>query len=423
MSRRPARRPRKSTAAQYFGNFAAASHAHGRERRKVFRTVGTQRAHRSDRLQAIFDWLTGLPPADAAALRADVLGTVMLRPSALLLSSAGILLMSGTAAVLLGRAWATDWFVFDLIMLAIRIAVAARYQRGGRRMPDHVARVTVCLTATVLMVFALGCSASFYTAVRPVPMIATTSMMALIAGLATRWAALPRLAVPAIAAMSVPFATAIVLADHGHFRVAVLQFAVVVAGTAALTLQNHRTLAAMFRAERRAHALAMTDALTGLPNRAGLMAQLDRLTTAPVHPAMALLFVDMDGFKAINDRFGHGVGDAVLCETARRLDAATGAHFTCRLGGDEFVVLIEGGEAALAPTIARRIADALASPIDTAAADPIVAGASVGIAFGSAAAATSAERMLAEADRALYLAKRAGGGREVMLDAGVSAAA
>ena len=215
------------------------------------------------------------------------------------------------------------------------------------------------------------------------------------------------------------FLFAILTADAGSFRPGALQFAVVAAGTAALTLQNHRALVAMFRAERRARALAMTDVLTGLPNRGGLIARLDGRRGAS---GLAQLFVDMDGFKAVNDRHGHAAGDRVLVEAAVRLAAIAAPHFTCRLGGDEFVVMIEGREVATAGTIARRIADTLAEPFEDIAAEPILAGASVGIAFASTALCDP-EQVLAEADRALYLAKRAGGGREVVIEAAALAAA
>ncbi|MGN6619587.1 MAG: diguanylate cyclase domain-containing protein [Sphingomonas sp.] len=372
----------------------------------------------TDRLQRLFDWFTGLDREEAAAFAGDVLATVMLRPLALLLSSAGILLMSGTAALMLDRPWATAWFIADVILLAVRIAVTWHYQRRGGRMPDKVARITVCLTIGVLLMFGLGCAASFATGIRPIPMIATTSIMALIAGLATRWAALPRLAIPAIAILATPFFVAILVTDGGHFRAAAAQFAVVVAGTAALSLQNHRALVALFRAERRAQSLAMTDVLTGLPNRAALLARLERLhqLASAGESSIALLFVDMDGFKAVNDRHGHAAGDRVLIEAGARLTAVVQPHFTCRLGGDEFVVLIDGRGVSMASATARRIADALAEPFTGIAADRIVAGASVGIAFGTAARG-DAEQGLADADRALYLAKRAGGGREVVIQA------
>src|SRR3546814_13454102 len=94
-------------------------------------------------------------------------------------------------------------------------------------------------------------------------------MMGLVAGLATRWAALPRLALFTIVLYAIPFCIAGMVADGGSFVAGAMQFLIVTTGTAALTLQNHRTLVAMLRAERKARALAETDVLTGLPNRAG----------------------------------------------------------------------------------------------------------------------------------------------------------
>src|SRR5579875_3451741 len=101
---------------------------------RVDATVGGRRSR--ERLIRLFDWLSALPADEAPLLRAEIIGTVMLRPVALLLSSAGILLMSATAALLLHRVWAIAWFATDLVMLAVRLGIAVRFQRRGRRMPE-----------------------------------------------------------------------------------------------------------------------------------------------------------------------------------------------------------------------------------------------------------------------------------------------
>ncbi|TPG41039.1 GGDEF domain-containing protein [Sphingomonas koreensis] len=382
--------------------------------------------HRGDRLLRLFDWFTALTAEEAVLFRPEIMAIVMLRPLSLLLSSGGILMMSGAAMVLADRPWATAWFVTDLALLAVRLTVALRFQLGGRPMPDRISRMTVLLAFIVFMVFGAGCTATFLLATRPLPMIATASMMGLIAGLATRWAALPRLAIPAIAMVAVPFCAAVAIAANGDFAIGAIQFALVAAGTAALTLQNHRSIVAMLRAERRARVLAMTDVLTGLPNRAGLIDALDRFsaTAEPGADAgMALLFVDLDGFKVVNDRHGHAAGDRVLIEVGARMAALAGGHFACRLGGDEFVVLIQGRDVAVAGAMARRIAAELARPFAGVAEEDITLGASVGIALGSAVGADP-HQVLADADAALYNAKRAGGGREMLVEsAGRSAAA
>jgi len=189
-----------------------------------------------------------------------------------------------------------------------------------------------------------------------------------------------------------------------------------IAATAALTLQNNRTLVALFRAERRNRVLATTDSLTGLPNRAGLIAELNRLRTAATDGQdgeITSLFVDLDSFKAVNDRFGHSAGDRVLAAAAARLRAVAAPHFVCRLGGDEFVVVMNSSDRAVATFVARHIAERMREPIEGCAAEPVLIGASIGVAFGSIAN-RDAEQILAEADMALYLAKDAGGGRHAI---------
>src|SRR3546814_860426 len=145
-------------------------------------------------LVRLFDWLTTLPPDEAARHRGDILATAMLSPFALLTSSLGILMMSLLAMLFTQAPWATAWFVADVLLLGARFALAWRYQIRGGAIPDAIARRTICLTCLVFVLFSAGCSASLMTAIPPLPMVATASMMGLVAGLATRWAALPRLA-------------------------------------------------------------------------------------------------------------------------------------------------------------------------------------------------------------------------------------
>jgi diguanylate cyclase (GGDEF)-like protein len=160
---------------------------------------------------------------------------------------------------------------------------------------------------------------------------------------------------------------------------------------------------------------SLHDPLTGLPNR--LLFQ-DRLWHAlergrREQTPTSVLIVDLDGFKAINDRHGHGVGDGVLAVIATRLRIAAAPHFVCRLGGDEFVVVMETIDRNLVTFVARHISERLGEPIRDVAEVPVHASASVGIAFGSIIN-RNAERILADADKALYLAKEAGGGRHAI---------
>jgi diguanylate cyclase (GGDEF)-like protein len=156
---------------------------------------------------------------------------------------------------------------------------------------------------------------------------------------------------------------------------------------------------------------AFHDALTGLPNRRLFFDRLSHaLEIASRRPsATALLFLDVDRFKAVNDTFGHGTGDAVLVGVARTLTNAVRASDTvARLGGDEFVVLCEDlRDTDEAVELARRIVDDLAAPM-AACGHVLSVSASVGIAVD--ADGTDADNFLMRADHAMYVAKRRGPG-------------
>ncbi len=169
--------------------------------------------------------------------------------------------------------------------------------------------------------------------------------------------------------------------------------------------------------QARLELLARVDTLTGLPNRRQFderMAQAMGRTRRSLQP-MAVLYLDIDHFKSINDSLGHGVGDAVLCEFARRLEACVRATDTvARLAGDEFVILLEGIEGGKeAGQIAAKVV-ACIRPLFDVAAPPLAVTASVGVATYEGAVQSAAE-MLALADRALYRAKRLGRDRYALV--------
>lgn len=162
--------------------------------------------------------------------------------------------------------------------------------------------------------------------------------------------------------------------------------------------------------EQQLAALARTDALTGLPNRYSFNEQL-AVVIKRTHRAQsltALLFLDIDRFKLINDGHGHGVGDEVLREFARRLlGLVRGTDFVGRLAGDEFVVVLEGlRTAAEAEAVAGKIIEAINRPFVTAAGELSIA-TSIGIAVHPGDE-LGGEELLGRADQALYLAKGAG---------------
>jgi diguanylate cyclase (GGDEF)-like protein len=156
--------------------------------------------------------------------------------------------------------------------------------------------------------------------------------------------------------------------------------------------------------------LAFRDALTGLPNR---LLFDDRVGSAVERctrdgSTLAVLFVDLDGFKPINDSFGHAFGDEVLREMARRLATQARATDTvARVGGDEFVLLLEGRpDTTSAAQIAQGIIDVLSEPV-LVREHEVRLSCSVGIAMYPADGPR--EQLMTHADAAMYAAKRAGG--------------
>ena len=180
------------------------------------------------------------------------------------------------------------------------------------------------------------------------------------------------------------------------------------------------------RAEQRLTHQARHDDLTGLPNRAHLIERLD----AAIERAhcgdetqFAMLFLDLDRFKLVNDSIGHASGDGMLIEVGRRISAVLGPHdMVARLGGDEFAVLLERMPSPLrAEEVASRILEALGQPMIVAGRE-LFPSASIGIALWGPTY-RHGEELLRDADAAMYRAKSAGRDRSMLFDAQMRAEA
>ena len=168
---------------------------------------------------------------------------------------------------------------------------------------------------------------------------------------------------------------------------------------------------------------ALHDPLTGLPNR---VLFVDRLSHALVRRArseggLAVLFVDLDDFKEVNDKMGHAVGDELLRLVAIRLRGVLRAEDTaCRMGGDEFAFLLEDADIPQAEVVAGRILGALNQPFELGGQSTTLS-ASLGIAVRSgavdeASSTSTADELLRDADTAMYAAKSLGKGRVRVFD-------
>ncbi|MGN8551193.1 UNVERIFIED_CONTAM: sensor domain-containing diguanylate cyclase [Microbacterium sp. SLM126] len=180
----------------------------------------------------------------------------------------------------------------------------------------------------------------------------------------------------------------------------------------ALANQAAQALATLRLQTRLAHA-ATHDEVTGLPNRRLLEAELgDIIGTS----ACAAIFIDLDGFKSVNDRLGHQAGDRMLRDAGLRILSAVRADdLVARYGGDEFVLACRVTDPAVAREIAGRILDELrGDPEHPAAAPPLRA--SIGVAVAPEGSRLRAEQLIRRADLAMYRAKSSGGDRIVLAE-------
>ena len=245
--------------------------------------------------------------------------------------------------------------------------------------------------------------------------LAPTTMMGITSGIATRNSGAPRFAIAQIMLCDVPLQFVLPFLGHPWMLLSVLQCPLFIVGMIATVHRLNQSYIVVVLAERDSERRATHDSLTGKLNRDGLTAALSRdLHRAALHDgAFALLYMDLDGFKSVNDGFGHAAGDELLRRAADRFAAAIPE--TCRLGrfgGDEFIVLAPGFDAVAAAAMGDALVAAIGHPFEMKPGFEIPIGVSIGIA--SATPQSTVDNLLAAADAALYQAKSGGKGRCIL---------
>ena len=339
----------------------------------------------------------------AGALYALAWQFVLADAQAQLTPGASLMFLVVTALELLGAALA-------LVLMArtapTRNGYALRLLAGGLGTFAATAVVAVHNRTEALPWYATGAAAGYLTAASLIALASRTALPSaddtgqrVFSGV---WPLLPY----------VPAALAVVEIVHVYVRTTTLPPVLVWLLLSTVTIAMFRQLLMLItirRLVRGLHHQAHHDTLTGLPNRAAFYAAAaGELASAPADRYTAVLLVDLDGFKLVNDTLGHAAGDALLVTVGRRLQAALRDSDTAaRLGGDEFVALLpELAAPEQADEVARRLLDRIQQPMSIAGREMRIR-ASIGIALGRNGG-PGLEQLLHHADTALYQAKDAG---------------
>lgn len=369
----------------------------------------TRNAFTPPRLAAL-RWLTDPGRHVPAEIRTRLLGEIFGSPKAIIVGVINGLLFNVLALAMLGGSVFAAFIVFDLALSVLRIVVvqhAVGRARAGATTPTDLYLVTaICWCALQ--------GAIAFEAVRggnpTLSLLAATSTMALVGPISARNFGAPRYAMLLVCLCELPFLSAAMLWGDRWMLVLLAQIPLFLYGVNAVVARIQVMAMANIQAEHDSSRHARHDALTGLLNRFGLMKRLDA-EYAGGREDFIMFYLDLDGFKPINDSFGHPVGDLILSAVADRLRGATRpTDLVCRLGGDEFVVIArrlspaEGGK--LADTLIRAVAD---GPFLLPGLPPLRVGISVGFACSPEDGSDCAD-LQRKADMALYEAKRAGRG-------------
>ncbi len=356
-------------------------------------------------------WLLNSP----AAPNAEAQGFLL----AQMLGSAASAVMGSfcSALVLAGAALRTGQPLFEILLACeaamVCLRLAERRNRPRRMRKDGGVR-SVSIGPSVLLsllwcAFQGGVAFLLMRSGDPVlQVLSATLAMALLGPICARNYAAPRFAALLVMLCDLPFVAGAVLSGEPYLLLILALTPPFLIGAFQIIRTFHDTLLSRLVAEQETRRIATRDSLTGVLNRYGMDEALKALSPGPER-TMALLAIDLDGFKQVNDAHGHGAGDLVLMEVARRLQAHLHEDdLLGRMGGDEFMIVLRNAEPASIPRLAERLVRAVSeAPVRLGPERETWVGISLGYACLPEDAATSVELRL-RADQALYDAKEAG---------------
>ncbi|RYF04127.1 MAG: sensor domain-containing diguanylate cyclase, partial [Oxalobacteraceae bacterium] len=301
---------------------------------------------------------------------------------------------------------------FEVLLITWRFADRRRRRRLSEIDPEHVPPVDASVLISLLWCTLQGISAfTIMSGDDPVMrVLSSTLVMAMIGPICARNYAAPRFAFLLILLCDLPFVIG-AAASHERWLIIIVPITPpFLLGAMQIIGSFHRTMLLMLAAQERNLHLAEHDSLTGILNRQGMDAALGQVWP-DASRKMALVSIDLDGFKQVNDRHGHSAGDLVLVEVAKRIRTAlSDEHLLGRMGGDEFMVIKRDvSPADVGPFVEELITSISNQPYELSDGTTARVGASIGFACLPEDASSAVELRM-RADQALYQAKRAGRG-------------
>ena len=354
----------------------------------------------------VFRWLTDPGPGVPREIRNDLLGELFAAPKAVIAGVINGLILNVAALGLHAGAIFAAFAAIDLVLAVVRIRVVRRAldaAEGGRPTPTDLYLLTA--TCWYALLGAMAFMATF-SAIVPLQLLAITYVVGMVGPICARNYAAPRYALTAIVLCEVPLVLGAGLSGNPWMLIMVLQTPLFLYGATTVIRRIQAMAVAALMSEHESSRRARHDPLTGLLNRLGL----DEALSA-ARNIFTLYFLDLDGFKAINDNFGHPAGDKALVGVAARLLSIVSADdIVARLGGDEFVVVASNLSPPLATLFAERLVRAVADePYVIDGIGPVRVGVSVGYICVPEDAGHD-DDLLEKIDAALYDAKGAGKG-------------
>ncbi|MGD9658894.1 MAG: diguanylate cyclase [Methylocystis sp.] len=356
---------------------------------------------------AVMRWLVNSSPGAPVDIQLKLIRSLF---GTLPVFAAGVINTIVVAAVIVSRQPSPPfviWLVLEIVICGLRLTVLLIARRAASERRETPTDIYLFLGLLWSASIGYGGYVSLISGDWVVATLACSSATAMVGGVCFRTFSAPRLATLMMLLSLGPFAPAVVIVGEASLYVVLLQVPLFLAAMSAAAFTLNKMLVATMRGELENAHRARHDALTGLSNRAGLADAVDGgLKGAPPHGGdLAVLFLDLDNFKGVNDTYGHAAGDRLLKLAAERLRQSLRAtDVAARIGGDEFVVLAKGLTSEQAAELSQRLTNSISATYDLGDGVRATIGVSVGVALVPEHGA-DAEALLAVADEALYEAK------------------